>query len=240
MDITKNWKIQVKHKTEKQVEEELNMKGIAFFVDGDNIMDLKQIKYILEKQLKNKKRYLVGSEGGYAEGQPRPHHHIWISEDEDRAYTNIIKNIRDHYKQNGKILGGKNNKKATHYYGRTKKIKDEIKMKAYTIKEGNYIANGFSKQALEALEKIGYSKETEDKHCKNCNCHRFKKMEKIIIHMKEYKDIGHKDIIAESIRQYVQVYNQIPNKQQLLKIYYKIGYMDEMAIAHQLNLKMDF
>lgn len=235
MDITKNWKIQKSMNIQHVIDKQVNLQGIAFYVDGETHMkDI--IINIIKKQLKNKTRYLIGNEGeSSSDRQPRPHYHIWIPKDE-KAYTNIIKNIKDHYKLNGETLGGKNNKKATKYYGRTKEIKDELKMKAYTIKEGKYESEGFHAETIKHLVKVGFSKETE-KHCKGCQCNRHKKMEQIITHMKQYYDIGHKDIKSESIRKYVETYNQIPNKQMLLKIWYKIGYIDEYIILDQLNIK---
>jgi hypothetical protein len=60
-------------------------------------------------------------------------------------------------------LGSKNNKQDKPYYGFPKTdIKDTQKLKAYTIKDMNYVSKGISDEEIKNIEEISFPKEQKD------------------------------------------------------------------------------
>lgn len=76
-----------------------------------------------------------------------------------KTFKNWYTTLKNRYN-----LGGKNSKKTDRYTGflETSKVKDPEKLKAYTLKDGNYLSYGFEEDEIKALYEKSYEKSTTD------------------------------------------------------------------------------
>lgn len=104
------------------------------------VEDLSLNAYIMSREISTKRGH--------------PHYHFFMEMNDEKTYDKFIRDIKRKYPLRGRAI-----KNAAKNYGRVRNIKDIEGMKAYTLKDGNYVFKGYSKEQIAHWYSKSYKKE---------------------------------------------------------------------------------